>query len=270
MTTDQIVLLVVCGVLAISSVLTGVLVYRQSGHKPHLFAGIGWALMAIALYVSGLAALLWQAIQSILVWASGLATNVVGGVGLALLAVGALMVVISRFSTRRSKAKLAARRTSTPSSVPRTTAQPQVSGPPSGSAPDASPSLARRLGRVTRSLQEQPTDSEPPSLARRLGRMTRTIREGEPAPTAPTATARPSRPTPSAAPPSRPSRPLLDMGEPWNTLDLETPATAPAPTAAGAPLPVSPTSGAASSGSGTGAADDQVQRFESSPRPPQD
>jgi len=253
-TTDQIVLLVICGVLAISAALTGILVHRQSGHKPHLFAGIGWALVAISLWVSGLATLIWQAIQAIIAWAVGLATNIVGGVGLAALAVGALVVIFSRVSTRRTKAKVNARRPPTP--------------PPAPTATATSSATASSAG---------PASSGRPSMARRLGRMARTIREGASGPSetstassaTPRASAKPSTAAPAPLPPSQPSRPLLNLGDEWNTLDLDTPAAQPAPTAAGAPLPTTPSSASPPVQERRGpSADDEVQQIQSALRPP--
>lgn len=267
-TSEEIVLLVICGVLAIGAALTGFLVHRQSGHKPHLFAGIGWALAAIGLYLSGLAMLVWQAIQGIIAWAVGLASSIPAVIGVALLAVGVLVAIFSRVSTQRTKAKVASRRP--PAAVTPTAPASAAASYSSATSSDEPPSLARRLGRMTRNLRDKgtSTSSSASSSAQR------------PAPQAPPAAAAPSRRGPSGpeqassgdvgAASVRPSKPLLDMGDSWNTLDLDTPAAPPSPTAAGAPLPSSPATGqpAPTQRPRGASADDQVQQIQSALRPP--
>lgn len=107
MSTEDVILLVVCVVVALVAAGVGVLAYRRHRRRTALALGIGAAVTAIGIHLSGIAALLWSAILAVVTWAAGIPASTRGVIGMIVLAVGVVTVVVSVLLGRRGRDRTA-------------------------------------------------------------------------------------------------------------------------------------------------------------------
>lgn len=102
MSTEDVILLVVCLVIALGAIGGGVLAFRRTARRTTLAVGIGAGVAVIGAYLAGIAALVWRAVRAVVEWGAGLAAEPSGIPGLVVLLVGVITIVASIVLGRRS------------------------------------------------------------------------------------------------------------------------------------------------------------------------
>lgn len=135
MPAESAVLLPLAAGLTLLGLLIAILAGRR-GRKGRMVQGIGLALLPLALYLSGLLGLVWDAVVAVGRWASSTVLSPTIWAGFALLAVCVVLWVVGGIVARRTpKRTRADRKAATTTGAGTTTTSKAVSGRQSGSAP---------------------------------------------------------------------------------------------------------------------------------------
>lgn len=131
MPAESAVLLPLAAGLTLLGLLIAILAGRR-GRKGRMVQGIGLALLPVALYLSGLLGLVWDAVVAVGRWASSTVLSPTIWAGFALLAVCVVLWVVGGIVARRTPKRTRADRKAAPAAGAGTAKA--VSGRPSGNA----------------------------------------------------------------------------------------------------------------------------------------
>lgn len=104
MPSSDVVLLPLCIGLALIGIVVAGIAWRK-GSRGRVVQGIGLALAPVALYLTGLLRLIWDAVVAVVGWAGSIILNPSMWVGLALLGLCVVLWVVGGLLTKRAVAK---------------------------------------------------------------------------------------------------------------------------------------------------------------------
>jgi hypothetical protein len=145
MPAADVVLLPLCVGLTLLGVIATGVAWRR-GNRGRVIQGVGWSLAPVALYFSGLLALLWNGVVAVGRWVSGVILSPPVWFGLGLLALCVVLIVVGRLIARRSPGRKAAK-----SQGP---ARKAVAGRSTSASPGSAPAAQRRAEPVDEDLDE--------------------------------------------------------------------------------------------------------------------